>query len=230
MSDWEAMRIHVYRDPQVAERVLRRYETYGVTAAMTRRQDSASSMTAGTVDDPYVTGRASEVYYQAVTRLRITLDVFERALNGLTGAKGRKSVILVSEGFIHDINVDEFKRVNEASALERRHLLLNARGLEECRSHDGRVGRPPRRGLRLAETLDAVAGADAVRTTAAASPSATRTTSRGGSRGSPTRPRCTTCSATSPRTPPGTASSGRSRSSSRARRAGRSGRARATTP
>ena len=27
MSDWEAMRIHVYRDPQVMERVLRRYET-----------------------------------------------------------------------------------------------------------------------------------------------------------------------------------------------------------
>ena len=36
MSDYEAMRIHVYRDPQVVERVLRRYDTYGVTQAMSR--------------------------------------------------------------------------------------------------------------------------------------------------------------------------------------------------
>ena len=36
MSDYEAMRIHVYRDPQVAERVLRRYDTYGVTNRRSR--------------------------------------------------------------------------------------------------------------------------------------------------------------------------------------------------
>ncbi|NTU89163.1 MAG: hypothetical protein HGA54_04550 [Actinobacteria bacterium] len=84
MSDWEALRIHVYRDPTVVERVLRRYETYGVGAIMNRQQDS--TMRAGTVEDPYVTGRASEVYYQAVTRLRTTLDALERALNGLAAA------------------------------------------------------------------------------------------------------------------------------------------------
>ena len=30
MTDYEAMRIHVYRDQQVEERVSRRFETYGV--------------------------------------------------------------------------------------------------------------------------------------------------------------------------------------------------------
>jgi VWFA-related protein len=167
MSDYEAMRIHVYRDPQVAARVLRRYETYGVTAVMTQRQDAASSMTAGTVDDPYITGRASEVYYQAVTRLRTTLDALERALNGLAGAKGRKSVILVSEGFIHDINVDEFKRVNEASRRANAAIyFLNARGLEgmplAMTAQFGPALPDQDVGFAFAETLDAVAGADVV--------------------------------------------------------------------
>jgi len=167
MSDWEAMRIYVYRDPLVAERVLRRYETYGVGAVMNRQQDSVSSMTAGTVDDPYVTGRASEVYYQAVTRLRTTLDALERALNGLAAAKGRKSVILVSEGFIHDLNVDEFKRVNEASRRANAAVyFLNARGLEgmplAMTAQFGPALPDQDVGFAFAETYDAVAGADLV--------------------------------------------------------------------
>jgi VWFA-related protein len=165
MSDWEALRIHVYRDPMVVERVLRRYETYGVGAIMNRQQDS--TMRAGTVEDPYVTGRASEVYYQAVTRLRTTLDALERALNGLAGAKGRKSVILVSEGFIHDINVDEFKRVNEASRRANAAVyFLNSRGLEgmpiEMTAQFGPALPDQDVGFAFAESWDAVAGADVV--------------------------------------------------------------------
>jgi VWFA-related protein len=165
MSDWEALRIHVYRDPTTVERVLRRFETYGVGAVMNRQQDS--SMRAGTVEDPYVTGRASEVYYQAVTRLRVTLDGLERALNGLAGAKGRKSVILVSEGFIHDINVDEFKRVNEASRRANAAIyFLNARGLEgmpvEMTAQFGPALPDQDVGFAFAESFDAVAGAEGV--------------------------------------------------------------------
>jgi hypothetical protein len=149
------------------ERVLRRYETYGVGAVMNRQQDSASRMTAGTVDDPYVTGRASEVYYQAVTRLRTTLDALERALNGLAAAKGRKSVILVSEGFIHDINVDEFKRVNQASRRANAAIyFLNARGLEgmpvAMTAEFGPALPDQDVGFAFAESFDAVAGAEVV--------------------------------------------------------------------
>jgi VWFA-related protein len=129
MSDYEALRIHMYHDPLVMQRVLRRYETYGVGSTLNQTQDTSGR--AGTEDDPYVTGRASEVYYQAMTRVRTTLDALERALNGLATAKGRKSVILVSEGFIHDLNIDEFKRVNEASRRANAAIyFLNARGLE----------------------------------------------------------------------------------------------------
>ncbi len=131
MSDYEALRIHIYRDPTVVERVLRRYDTYGVTQQNSRSNSGADSMRVGTSDDPYVSGRAAEVYFQAATRMRTTLDVMERALNGLAGAKGRKSLILVSEGFIHDINLDEFKRVGNAARRANTAIyFVNARGLE----------------------------------------------------------------------------------------------------
>ena len=38
MSDYEAMRIHIYHDPQTVGAGLRRYEQYGVTAAISQRQ------------------------------------------------------------------------------------------------------------------------------------------------------------------------------------------------
>ena len=163
MSDYEAMRIHVYRDPQVVERVLRRYDTYGVTQAMSR--SGSDSMRAGTSDDPYVTGRAAEVYFQANTRLRTTLDVMERALNGLAGARGRKSLILVSEGFIHDINVDEFKRVNNAARRANTAIyFVNARGLEgtpvAMTAQFGPALPEQDVGFAFAETFDAVAGSE----------------------------------------------------------------------
>ncbi len=168
MSDYEAMRIHVYRDPQVAERVLRRYDTYGVTNQQSRGGSQADTMRAGTVDDPMVTGRAAEVYFQAMTRLRTTLDVTERALNGLASARGRKSLILVSEGFIHDINLDEFKRVDERGApREHRDLLPeHARPRGHAGRDDGRSSgrRCPSRtwASRSPRRFDAVAGSEVV--------------------------------------------------------------------
>jgi VWFA-related protein len=168
MSDYEAMRIQVYRDPEVTARVLRRYDTYGVTnSSMRGNSSSDNTMTAGTVDDPMVTGRATEVYFQATTRLRTTLDVVERALNGLVGAKGRKSLLLVSEGFIHDINMDEFKRVNNAARRSNTAIyFVNARGLEgmpaAMTAQFGPALPEQDVGFAFAESFDAVAGSEVV--------------------------------------------------------------------
>jgi VWFA-related protein len=167
MSDYEAMRIHIYRDQQVTERVLRRYDTYGVTNSQMRGDSASSQMNAGTADDPMVSGRAADVYFQAVTRLRTTLDVCERALNGLRGAKGRKSMILVSEGFIHDINLDEFKRVNNAARRANTAIyFLNARGLEgmpaAMTAQFGPALPEQDVGFAFAESWDAVAGSEVV--------------------------------------------------------------------
>lgn len=112
VTDWEAMRIHIYRDKQVEERVLRRFETYGINQGLRDQGTNTGAMFDG---DPLVQGRAAEVYYQATAKSKITLDVLERTLSSLSGSKGRKSVILVSEGFIYDPNLDEFKRVVQAS-------------------------------------------------------------------------------------------------------------------
>jgi len=77
-----------------------------------------------------VRGRASEIYYQAVSRNRITLEVLERSLNALAASKGRKGLILVSEGFIYDPNLDEFKRVTQASRRSNVAMyFLDTRGL-----------------------------------------------------------------------------------------------------
>jgi VWFA-related protein len=130
MSDWEAMRIHMYRDPQVVASVMRRFQTYGVAGVLQQQQDNSNPLY-GTVDDPFVNARASEVYYSATTRNRQTLDILERLLNGLAVGRGRKSVILVSEGFIYDPNLDEYKRVNDAARRANAAIyFVNARGLE----------------------------------------------------------------------------------------------------
>ena len=127
VSDWEAMRIHNYQDPRVTGQVMRRFAQSGVTQ---RSGADRNSPLAGTLADPFLNARAAEVYFQARTRNRVTLEMLERALNGLAGAKGRKSVILVSEGFIHDPGLDEFKRVNAASRRANAAIyFVNARGL-----------------------------------------------------------------------------------------------------
>jgi VWFA-related protein len=127
MSDYEAMRIHIYRDPQVMGRVARRYDAYGVNPTSTNRNPSAS----GIDPNPFISGRAAEVYYQSVARNRLTLDIMERVLASLAGTKGRKSLILVSEGFIYDTNMDEFKKVLQASRRSNAAIyFLDTRGLE----------------------------------------------------------------------------------------------------
>jgi VWFA-related protein len=133
MSDWEAMRVHVYSDTQVTERVNRRFLTYGATPGDTPRGGLADPL-----GDGLVRGKASEVYYQSVTRNRLTLDVMERILNSLSPTKGRKSMILVSEGFIFDPNLLEFKDVVQASRRGNCAIyFLDTRGLEGVSTYFG---------------------------------------------------------------------------------------------
>ena len=120
------MRIHIYHDQQVEERVSRRFETYGASARSQTSDDSNLYQNG----DPYVQARATDVYFQSVSRNRITLEILERELTSLGAAKGRKSVILVSEGFIYDPNLDEFKDAVQASRRGNAAMyFLDARGL-----------------------------------------------------------------------------------------------------
>jgi VWFA-related protein len=156
MTDWEAMRIHVYNDPLVATKVYRRYVIYG----------SVNPELYGGPDDPFISAKATEVYSEATRRNRATLDVLERALDGLSGARGRKSVILVSEGFIFDPGLDEFKRIEQASRRANAAVyFLNARGLEAMpTAYSAQFGQAlGDRELGLfRESFDATAGSDSI--------------------------------------------------------------------
>jgi VWFA-related protein len=114
MSDYEAMRIQVYSDPDVTARVSRRYQNLGISGTQGQGQSQRPGGS-DSLGDPLVRGKATDVYFQAVSKNRITLGLLERVLGSLASSKGRKAVILVSDGFIYDPNLDEFKSVVQAS-------------------------------------------------------------------------------------------------------------------
>jgi VWFA-related protein len=117
LTDYEALRIEVYQDPEVAARVGRRFQAYSARAQ--ERPDSFAPGDAQTgergIIDPLVRGRASEVYNQSTARNKITLAALEKAIQSLAGTRGRKSLVLVSQGFVYDWELREMKRVVDAS-------------------------------------------------------------------------------------------------------------------
>jgi VWFA-related protein len=161
ISDWEALQIHVFRNPEAYGRVLRRFQTYNATYLRRDRTVLDTDL----AEDPYITQRAAEAYYAASARLRTTLNTLERVLNGLVGVRGRKSVILVSEGFIYDPGRIEFRRVNEASLRANAAIyFVNSRGLEgmplEMTAEFGGVMAPQDVGMAFVDAVDAVAGSE----------------------------------------------------------------------
>jgi VWFA-related protein len=131
ITDFEAMRIYVYSDSQVAERVKRRFETYGVTSRVESERDRESRQTyQGGIIDPYVMRRATEEYLKVKVRNRATLAALERTLRALGASRERKALVLASDGFVYDTQEAGFSRVVEAA----RHAnavihFLDARGL-----------------------------------------------------------------------------------------------------
>jgi VWFA-related protein len=163
VTDYEAMRIHVYHDTQVADRVKRRFDTYGVNPGAGSGVDP--NLTGS--EDPLVSARAADVYFQAVSRNRITLQVLERALGALAPNKGRKSMVLVSEGFIYDPNLDEFKKVLEASRRSNVAVyFLDTRGLSGMPTYMTAQFGPALDnqdiGAAFAENLEAAEGAESI--------------------------------------------------------------------
>ena len=211
--------------------------TYGVTNQQSRGgSQDATAMRAGTVDDPMVTGRAAEVYFQADDpRCGRPSTCSSARSTGSRAPRAASRVILVSEGFIHDINLDEFKRVNKASRRANTAIyFLNARGLEgmpaEMTAQFGPALPEQDVGFAFAETLDAVAGSEVVSSESGGF--TVRNTNDLG-KGIQTHrrrdARLLPARLHRPRTPRATASSARSRSSSRTPRAARCARARATS-
>ena len=117
ISDYEALRLHVHRDPAVTGMVARRYYENGLIVELpqgrgereTRRDLDVSPGLA------LIQAKAAQVYTAARSRARHTLRTLERVIESLAAGKGRKAVLLVSEGFIHDPSVGEFRDVVRAA-------------------------------------------------------------------------------------------------------------------
>jgi VWFA-related protein len=138
MTDYEALRIHINQDTIVAARVKRRYENYRVaglepvTTPNARDDMPKVGETRGDVGviEPYIESRAAAVYSDAVGRNRRTMEILERALDALRTTRGRKSVVLVSKGFIHDQETRGFRDVTEAARRSNVAIyFVDARGL-----------------------------------------------------------------------------------------------------
>jgi VWFA-related protein len=131
ITPWEALRIHLYHDREVGDRVARRLETYGATLPAGSSVAAPRDGSAFSYENPQLLMRAQQVYQESTTRNKITLGTLELALESLAAGRGRKAVVLVSEGFIYDPNLDAFKRVLESSRRANAALyFIDARGLE----------------------------------------------------------------------------------------------------
>ena len=119
ITDWEALRIMAYDDAEVAYTVQRRFDSYGAVGrdrtGDRQYADSRGTTSAVGIIDFYVRSRAQEAYLKALSRRRITMSVMARALRSLAESRGRKAMILVSQGFVFEPDFAEMKDLVEAS-------------------------------------------------------------------------------------------------------------------
>lgn len=132
LSDYEAIQLHYARDPQVLSQVLRRYYENGIiqefdTSPAARQSTAALQISPGA---QIVRARADAVFQSYVERMRLTLGAFERVAEALRQAKGRKTVLFVSEGFAHDPSQSGFREVvRTARDANAAFYFVDARGL-----------------------------------------------------------------------------------------------------
>lgn len=128
LSDYEAMRIEADHDLEVIDHVTQRFSLYGLVAPVV--QDSSRAELDHVGGHALVRGLAAEIYQNSKERTRATLRNVERALDALALGRGRRSVILVSDGFVHDPRITELQRVREAARHRNAAVyFIDARGL-----------------------------------------------------------------------------------------------------
>jgi VWFA-related protein len=145
IADWEAMQIHYRRDPQVLAIVARRWYENGLIAEVT---PSDASIRRDLDVDPgiaLIRAKATEQYGQAARLATVSLDVIARVASSLAEGRGRKSVLLVSEGFLYDSTRREFRDLVRA-AREANAVLyfFDARGTvgADPPANEAEFGRP----------------------------------------------------------------------------------------
>jgi VWFA-related protein len=152
VTHYEAMRIEDYNDARVAGLVKRRLDLLcpedrlkaeGMAMARAAAPVASSGSDTPSTHDPKV----GALYAQARAQLAKTLRVTREAVRRLAATPGRKSLVLVSEGFPVDPSLDVFREVREQAARANVAIsFLDARGLAtgpEFLSAAGTTSVPP---------------------------------------------------------------------------------------
>jgi VWFA-related protein len=176
MTDWEAFRIHVQRDERVFSTVLRRFYENGAIPPCVSLPGQGCSETQQTLaGSPIASMKAAQVYDESLARRRATLRVLHAVMESLVPIKGRKSVLLVSQGFILEPSLLEMNGVYDAARRANAAIqFVDVRGLlpmdttvvdqgRATQATGGRTGRPSNDlGLALDQPRFLSEGADAL--------------------------------------------------------------------
>jgi len=128
VSDWEAQQLYLHRDKRVMASVARRYYEHRLLLEPPGGAERADLQTDQGL--PLIQAKAAEVYNAALARKRATLGILERVARSLAPVKGRKSIILVSEGFVYESELPEFRDLARATREANAAIyFLDARGL-----------------------------------------------------------------------------------------------------
>jgi len=134
MSDHEAMLIETKRDPEALSHVSERFALHGLIGpGPSLEEDTDRAPLDLGQGHILVRGGASAVYARAKERNRQTLRSLGRAMFAVAGGRGRRAVILASDGFIQDDELSEFQLVRDAARRANAVLyFLDARGLRDA--------------------------------------------------------------------------------------------------
>lgn len=140
LADYEAQDILFSRDPQSLARVARRYYESGLIPDSAPSGDVAREL-AVSPGLALIKAKASIVYKESSARVGLVLRALERVALALAGQRGRKTVLLVSDGFVRDPTRQEFRSFLEAARRSNTVVhFVDARGLEGSLGQPGLAG------------------------------------------------------------------------------------------
>lgn len=164
--DYEAMGIALGRDRQAEAQVLRRYFESGLVPEAQLSNDpeiqgnfgNAAPGGAVAPGAQAVRIKARQVYAEARSGLQVTLGTLARMAEALAGARGRKTLLLVSEGFIMDQTLEAFRSL--LAAARNANVAVHYVDVRTAGARDGQAGLPGgnaeiRGGIENADTLAA---------------------------------------------------------------------------
>jgi VWFA-related protein len=114
IGDYEALQIFYYHDARMARRVEERLEQYSTkhkTEMSSWQAENMAEMFLRGAVHPYIEMRAMRTYFALRSRMEASLSVMERAVRALSEGRDRKSLVLISEGFVDDPSQEGIKRL-----------------------------------------------------------------------------------------------------------------------